>query len=177
MTYRDDLEALTARQASLQAELTRKQRELAHVTGLLAEARGVEQAEAYFERAPDLRRSPRRHLAVGALVMTLGSGALVGAASAADEGSHHRTTQEAVERSVARLEAHRARHEQTRRLAAELDALRTLHLIPVVAPTAPPVRGLELTQHNPPLPAWILGSSVPARGSLWTGSLPRKDDR
>jgi hypothetical protein len=176
MSYRDDLDALTARQASLEAELGRKQRELAQVTGLIAEARQVEQAESHFERAPDLRRSQKLHLVVGALVLTLGSGAAVGAAAATAEAPRPQAAG-LVRGTLARLAANRVRLEQARRLHAELEALRTLHLIPMVAPNAPNVRGLELAQHSPPLPAWILGSGVPVRGSLWTGSLPGKDQR
>lgn len=176
MSYRDDLDALTSRQAALQAELGRKQRELAQLTGLIAEARQVEQAESYFDRAPDLRRRRRFHVIAGALVVLLVSGVALGAASAAEETSHPETAG-LVQGAIARLQANRARHEQLVRLYAELEALRTLHLIPVVAPATPAVRGLDLSQHSPPLPAWVLGSSVPVRGSLWTGSLARKDDR
>jgi hypothetical protein len=81
MTYRDDLDALAARHAALEAEVARKQRELAEVASLLAEAKRVDQAEAHFARAPVLRRRQRRHLIVGALAAVLASGGALGYAA------------------------------------------------------------------------------------------------
>ena len=78
MTYRDDLDALSARHSALQSEVARKQRELAEVTTLLAEAQQVDQAEAHFSTAPVLRRRQRRHLFAGALIALLASGAVLG---------------------------------------------------------------------------------------------------
>lgn len=82
MTYRDDFDALSARHAVLQSEVARKQRELAEVTTLLAEAQQVDQAEAHFSTAPVLRRRQRRHLFAGALIALLASVAVLGSMSA-----------------------------------------------------------------------------------------------
>jgi hypothetical protein len=166
MTYRDDLDALTARQTALEVELGRKQRELAQVTGLIAEARQAQQVESRFERMPDLLRPQRLHLLVGALVLTLGSSAAIAAATVTDQGPPPNIPQ-LVQRSIDRIQANRARLEQAPRLRAELEALRTLHLIPVIAPNTREVAlGKQLRGH----PVWILGSGMPASGSLWAAS-------
>ena len=176
MTYRSDLDALTARQVSLQAELDRKQRELAEISGMLAEVRRVEQAESYFEGAPEQLRRRRLHLVAGALAVTLVSGTALGAVSSVVEDSR-RTATEVVDRALAKLEAGRTAHERAQRLRAEVEALQALHLIPVVAPNA----GIRLAERSRRAPAWLLGSGVPVRGSLWQPptpeSLARKDQR
>ena len=90
MTYRDDLDALTARHAALQVDVAKKQRELAEVGALLAEARRVDQAETHFARQPALRRRQRRHLIAGALIALVAGGAALGATSAqSDAGVCH----------------------------------------------------------------------------------------
>jgi len=165
MTYRDDLDALTARHASLEAELERKQRELAEITEMLAEAGRVRQAESYFERAPDLRRRQRRHLVVGALVVMLGSGAALGAAASAAKQSH-RAEAAQMETRLVRIRSTLAARADARRLQAELEALRALDLIPVVAPGG---SGVALVKSR--------GPELPAPGPLARQSAAREDER
>jgi hypothetical protein len=174
MTYRDDLDALTARHATLQAELGRKQRELAELTEMLEEAGRVNQAERYFERRPELRRA-RHPLLVGALVTTVAFGAALGYGAVAGTGAAAaaaEVTACAMPRSAASLPLRSP--EQVQRLKAEIEALQVLGLIPVVAPEG---RRVALAKADRREPAWILGSSVPARGSLWSGSPSREDQR
>jgi hypothetical protein len=177
MTYRADLDALVARHATLQAEIARKQRELAEVAGMIAETRQLEQAESYFAHAPDLRRRQLRHLAAGVLAVTMISGAAIGSA-ATDEDSLP-TVGEAVQAAVARVDAIQARREAWHRLAAEVEALRVCGLMPVVAANKD---GAATAQRPRPQTAWVLGSNVPARGKLWSGvqvaaSLAREYER
>lgn len=165
MTYRADLEALTARQASLQAELGRKQRELAEVTGMLDEARRLRGAEAYFERAPALRQRQLRHLIAGALVAVLGSGAALGAAAAAAGADCRRATAESQRLRIVRIRD-RAEQAEARalRLRAELAALRlqaqelgpAREADPAVAAVSPARR----------LPLWKLSATLPP-GAPW----------
>jgi len=174
MTYRNDLDALTARQATLQAELGRKQRELDEVSGMLAEVRRVEERGRGLEHTPDLRRRHRLQLMVGALVVTLGSSAAM-AAAAATVPDTRRPTAELVERMVAKVQRAHAAHERAQRLRAELEALQVLHLIPVIAPTA---RAGTSTEYYPRV-GWTLGSRLQVRGSLWKtpASAPAEDQR
>lgn len=130
MTYRDDLDALAARHAALESEVARKQRELAEVTSLLAEAKQVDQAEAHFSRAPVLRRRQRRHLLVGALAAVLASGAALGYASSLKAEDPHADARAAL--IFERAEAVAARAQQAaeradRRLAA-YEALKEIGL-------------------------------------------------
>ncbi len=179
MTYRDDLEALAARQASLQADVDRKQRELADVRGMLAEARRVEQAESELDRAPDLRRHARRQLAIGALLVTLGTGAGVGAAATTDASSSETASAE-VRGMLVRVRTTRHSLQQAERRRAEFEALRALGLIPVLDEDGRPI-GLERRTRR--VPAWTLGPAVPAMGSPWdrvartAGSPAREDER
>jgi hypothetical protein len=174
MSYRDDLDALTARHTNLQLEIGRKQRELAEVAGMLVEARRLDQAECYFDRAPELRRRERRHLLAGALAVTLCMGTGLGyatsaAASAGIDAAHP------VQEAIVKIDALRAKHERAQRLTAEIEALRVLGLIPVVAPNARDGKGAKVRLRS--LPAWTLGSPLPARGTLWPVSSPGKDER
>jgi hypothetical protein len=153
MTYRDDAQALAARQATLEAELFRKQRELAEVTSMLAEARRVEQAESYFERAPDLRRRQRHHLAIAAVLALLITG---GAGFAAVAAAGHRA--EEVSSAVgeprpakARPRPARVSPEYLERMKAQDEAFRALGLIPVVPPIAPSDREAEILCRLPPV--------------------------
>jgi hypothetical protein len=147
MAYRDDLAALTARHATLQAELRHRQRELAGVAALIAEARRLDQAETYFERAPALRRRARRHLAAAALVAIALTGGALGA-TMADTGwapvgapapalGAARPALAGVDRTGGAAPI-RIWSSDPERLAAELEALAVLGLIPVVAPQPPP---------------------------------------
>jgi hypothetical protein len=124
-----------------------------------------------------VRRRRRLHLIAGALAVTLFSGTALGAVNAVVEDSR-RTAAEVMDRALAKIEARRAAHERAQRLTAEVEALRALHLIPVVAPNA---GGARLAERNRRAPAWLLGSGVPVRGSLWKHpspeSLARKDER
>ena len=161
MTYRADVDALTARQATLQVELGRKQRELAEVSGMLDEARQVRRAEDHFARAPDLWRRQRSHLLVGALVVVLGSGVALGAA-AASEVDARRATAEELHGRLVRIRNNRASQEQSQRLQAELEALRVLGLRPVPAAE----RGIALATPARPRASWTLGSTLPP-GAPW----------
>lgn len=140
MTYRDDAAALAARQATLQAELCRKQRELAEVTSMLAEARRVEQAESYFEHAPDLRRRQRRHLSIAAvLVLLITGGAAFAAVAAAGDRTEAVSEPRAAKLRIrpARVSPARVSPEYLERMKAQDEAFRALGLIPVVAPVEP----------------------------------------
>ena len=161
MTYRADVDALTARQASLQAELGRKQRELAEVSGMLDEARRVHRAEDYFARAPELWRRQRRNLLVGALVVALGSGVALGAA-AAHEVDARRAAAEELHGRLVRIRDNRAVKVQSQRLQAELEALRALGLRPIPASE----RALAQISPGRTRPAWTLGSTLPP-GAPW----------
>jgi hypothetical protein len=161
MTYRADVDALTARQVSLQTELGRKQRELAEVSGMLDEARRVHRAEDYFARAPDLWRRQRRQLLVGALVVALGSGVALGAAAASEADARRAAAAELHGRLV-RIRDNRAVQAQSQRLQAELEALRALGLRPVPAAD----RGIALASPAHPRPSWRLGSTLPP-GAPW----------
>ncbi|HWO26700.1 MAG TPA: hypothetical protein VNO30_48555 [Kofleriaceae bacterium] len=176
MTYRDDLDALTARHTSLQLEIGRKQRELAEVGGMLVEARRLDQAESHFDRVPALHRRERRHALAGALAVTLCLGAGMGYATTAVADSRA-DAEPMLQGMVAKVEAVRAKHERTQRLKAEIEALRVLGLIPIVDPTAPRGKRWEKTR---PMPAWTMGSPLPARGTLWpvsTASSPAGEDQ
>jgi hypothetical protein len=163
MTYRDDLDALSARHTNLQLEIGRKQRELAEVAGMLADAHRLDQAESHFGRVPALRRRERRHLVAGALAVSLCLGAGLSYATNAVADSRV-DTEHAVNPLVAKIEALRTKHERTQRLKAEIEALQTLGLIPIVDPGSP--RGKRWVKTSP-MPAWTLGSPLPARGTLW----------
>lgn len=167
MTYRDDLAALTARHATLQLEIGRKQRELAEVAGMLAEARHLEQAESYFDRAPELRRRERRHLLAGALAVTLCLGTGLGYATAATADLRPDVGQ-TMQSAIAKLDEMRASHERAQRLKAEIEALKVLGLIPVIDPNARDGKtGKPVRVRLRSLPAWTMGSPLPARGTLW----------
>jgi len=161
MTYRDDLDALAARQATLQAELGRKQRELAEVSGMLDEAREARRPESYFH-APDLRRRPRRHLIAAAMVVTLGSGAAAGAVAATDPGWPPTGAIQEPRGTLVRIRTNRASQEQAQRAQAELDALRAVGLLPV----DPSERGLAVAKRIRPQPLWHIGPSLPP-GAPW----------
>ena len=176
MTYRDDLDALTARHTSLQLELGQKQRELAEVAGMLVEARRLEQAESHFDRLPALHRRERRHALAGALAVTLCLGAGLGYATTAAADSRV-DADPMLQRMVAKVEAVRVKHERAQRLKAEIEALQVLGLIPIVDPTAP---GGKMRVKTRPMPAWTMGSPLPARGTLWpvsTVSSPAAEDQ
>lgn len=187
MTYRSDLDALAARHATLEAELGRRRRELAEVTGMLAEARQMEQAEQAFAGGmPDLRRRPQRHLFAIALAVTLGTGASVGVA-AADEVGSRREVVGAAKEGAGRVRMPRVMTaEDMLRMEAELEALRAIGLVAVVAPNYPAggrvvVRGVQRAEREPkaerPTVAWTLGTNVPVRGSLWGRSAAGEDQR
>jgi hypothetical protein len=125
MTYRDDLDALAARHAALESEVARKQRELAEVTSLLAEATQVDQAEAHISRAPVLQRRQRRHLMVGALAAVLASGGALGYASSLERAASEAAARAAVAAATAR--AQQAAVRADRRLAA-YEALKQIGL-------------------------------------------------
>jgi hypothetical protein len=161
MTYRADVDALTARQAALQAELDRKQRELTEISGMLDEARNVRKAEDYFARAPDLWRRQRRRLLTGALIAVLGGGMALGAAAAAEADAHRATADELRGRLV-RIRDHHTAQAQSQRFQAELEALRALGLRPVPADE----RGIALARPSRVVPAWRLGSTLPP-GAPW----------
>jgi hypothetical protein len=164
MTYRDDLDALAARQATLQAELGRKQRELAEVSGMLAEAREAQRPERYFH-APDLRRRPRRHLIAAAMVVTLGSGAAAGAVAATDPGWPPTGSAEVPRGHLVRIRTNQASLAQAQRAQAELEALRALGLLPI-DPSDPSARGLAVAKRIRPQPLWHIGPSLPP-GAPW----------
>jgi hypothetical protein len=168
MTYRDDHAALTARHTNLLLEIGRKQRELAEVAGMLAEARHLEQAESYFDRAPELRRRERRHLLAGALAVTLCLGTGLGYATAAAAADARPDVGQALQRTIAKLDAVRASHERDQRLKAEVEALKVLGLIPVLDLNARDGKtGKTARVRLRSLPAWTMGSPLPARGTLW----------
>ncbi len=178
MTYRADLDAHTARHTNHQLESRRKQRELAEVAGMLAEARHLDQAERYFDRAPELRRRERRHLLAGALAVTLCMGTGLGYATSA-AATPRIDAVHPLQAAAAKLDAMRASHERAQRLTAELEALRVLGLIPVVAPNARDGKAAKVRLRS--LPAWTMGSPLPARGTLWpvstASSAAGKDER
>jgi hypothetical protein len=160
MTYRDDLDALAARHATLQAELGRKQRELTEVSGMLAEAREARRAESYFH-APDLRRRQRRHLMAAAMVVTLGCGAAVGAAAATEPGWPHTGTAQPRGHLV-RIRTNQASQEQAHRMQAEVEAMRALGLLP----GDPSEREVAVAKRVRPRLLWNVSPSLPP-GAPW----------
>lgn len=133
MTYRDDAAALAARHATLQAELGQKQRELDEAALMLADARRVEQAASYFERAPELRRRQWRHLGLAAVVVVLvGGGALAAAASAAKQARQVEAQEQ--ETRLVRIRSTLAARADAQRLQAELEALRVVVARPAADP-------------------------------------------
>lgn len=125
MTYRADLDALVARHAALELEVSQKQRELAQTAALLAEARQVDQAACHFDRAPSIQRRQQRHLIVGALAVALGGGAVLGYATESSAEPAMRPEARAAELTQ-RVSA--AVQRADRRLA-EYDALREMGLV------------------------------------------------
>lgn len=132
MSYRADADALAARRATLLTEVARKQRELADVSAMLAEVREVEQAETYFEQAPARGRRQMRNVMAASLGALLLSGGLLGAA-VATAAAPQEARAEAVGLRV-RSTPTRITPEGLERRKAEVEALRTLGLIPIVAP-------------------------------------------
>lgn len=84
MSYRDDLDALAARHAALEIEIAQKERELAAVAALLADARRVDRAATHFETAPLRRRRSERRILAAALGVGLACSAAVGYGSTRD---------------------------------------------------------------------------------------------
>jgi hypothetical protein len=125
MTYRDNADALAARHATLTAELAHKQRELDEVTAMLADARRADQAATYFERAPDLRRRQKHHLAAAGLIVALLCGGGLGAAVSSAKHSHRVQAAE-LETRLVQIRSTQAAREATQRLRAEIEALRAL---------------------------------------------------
>jgi hypothetical protein len=125
MTYRDNADAIAARHATLTAELAQKQRELDEVTAMLADVRRADQAESYFERAPDLRRRQKHHLAAAGLILALFCGGALGAEVSAAKHSHRVQAVEQEARLV-RIRSTQATRESAQRLRAEIEALRAL---------------------------------------------------
>ena len=137
MSYRDDIEALAARQATLRAELGHRQRELAEVTAMLAEARRVAQAETYFARAPDLQRRRRIRLAVAAVVVLAISGGALGVAVGAERARILEETELRVQAPPPQVRSRvpvRISYENLDRMRAQVEALNVLGLIPVIPP-------------------------------------------
>lgn len=81
MSYRDDLDALAARHAALEVEIAAKERELAAVASMLAEARRLDRAAEHFAHAPVKRRRSERRILAAAFGVGLACCAAVGYAS------------------------------------------------------------------------------------------------
>ena len=106
---------------------------------MLGETRRVEQAERYFERAPDLRRRQRRHLTIAALLVLILSGGALGAAVASAKNARPAEPQPQPLVEPRGIPRHRLpvriSYDDLNRMRAQVEALNVLGLIPVVPPS------------------------------------------
>ncbi len=133
MSYRDDVDALAARHATLTTELAHKQRELDEVAAMLADVRRADQAASYFERVPDLRRRQLHNLAATALILALVSGGALAASVSAAKQSHQAQA-ELLESRLVRIRSTQAARLDAQRLRAEVEALLAAGAPPAAAP-------------------------------------------
>jgi hypothetical protein len=159
MSYRANLDALAARHAALARDLTAKQRELRELTALIAEARQLDEAEAWLCAPPASRRRRARRTAATAIALVL---VVTGGLWAVGGSPQPATARDAcaarAAEAIGRAELAAARHE----------ALRAAGALPATA------RATERRAHDQhlTLPQYLLRQEL-ARAGFLDSSAPR----